>query len=157
MNVSGEKSKVQFSILGSCVFQVTRTRAISSKGGISDYVSEGAYGVSLKFFSFFLHCTLSPFLPAFQLESGSILFVPVESLVVLEELPECLKEEPELWELDEVVPVRIVRLGHRLHVVEAAVDGGDRVKQLVHRDHVTDALGVKSLSMTMSVSIVHLT
>ena len=69
--------------------------------------------------------------------------VCVESLVVLEELPECLEEEPELGELDEVVPVRIVGLGHRLHVVEAAVDGGDRVKQLVHSDHVTDALGSK--------------
>ena len=101
------------------------------------------------FFSFFLHCTLSPFLPAFQLESGSraayaiLLFLPVESLVVLEELPEGLEEEPELGELDEVVPVRIVGLGHRLHVVEAAVDGGDRVKQLVHRDHVTHALQSK--------------
>ena len=88
----------------------------------------------------------------------TVLFLPVESLVVLEELPEGLKEEPELWELYEVVSVRIVRLGHRLHVVEAAVDGGDRVKQLVHSDHVTNALGVKSLfSMTLSFFIAHLT
>ena len=40
--------------------------------------------------------------------------LPVKGLVILKELPERLKEEPELWPLNIVITVRIVTLGHIL-------------------------------------------
>ena len=64
----------------------------------------------------------------------------VESLEVFKELSESLEEESELRELDEVVTVRVLSLGHRLHMVKTAVDGRDSIKQLIHCDHISHTL-----------------
>ena len=64
----------------------------------------------------------------------------VESLEVFKELSESLEEESELRELDEVVTVRVLSLGHRLHMMKTTVDGRDSIKQLIHCNHISHTL-----------------
>lgn len=85
--------------------------------------------------------------------------IPVEGLVILKELSERLKEEPELWPLDVVITVRVLTLGHilsvkfnktllsptslesvYLDVVEAPIDGWNCIKELVHSNDIPHPL-----------------
>ena len=74
------------------------------------------------------------------------LISPIKCLVILKELPECLQQKSKLSELYKVRPMLTWILWDIFAVVEGTVDSWDRIKQLIHCNHIANTLQSRNVS-----------